>query len=150
MEDGESVVEIIQPRWIPLYERALPEAVRAEGMPAWELDRIVPLAQANAALVHASVHWFLVRGQRRLRLWHVGFLSPTSNSSIQVPRPSPVTMASVLARLCNCGCNGPRRLWLRLYLDRLVSRLARATSLPSLPSLLLPPSPLRSPRPLPY
>ena len=28
------------------WTRALPEAVRAEGMPAWELDRIGPLAQA--------------------------------------------------------------------------------------------------------
>jgi len=54
------------PSKIPhLYERALPEAVGTEGVPARELDRICPLAQTDAALVYASVHWFLVRGQIR-------------------------------------------------------------------------------------
>ncbi|EJK59776.1 hypothetical protein THAOC_19962 [Thalassiosira oceanica] len=31
----------------------LPEAVRAEGMPARQRDRIGPLAEADAALIHA-------------------------------------------------------------------------------------------------
>ena len=40
------------------FERAyhLPEAVRAEGMSARELDRIGPLAQADATLIHAYVN----------------------------------------------------------------------------------------------
>ena len=40
------------------FERSshLPEAVRAEGMPARELDRVGPLAQADAALIHAYVN----------------------------------------------------------------------------------------------
>ena len=43
----------------------LPKAVGAEGVPAWKFDWIGPLAEADAALVYASVHWFLVRGQIR-------------------------------------------------------------------------------------
>ena len=37
-------------------ERALPEAVGAEGVPARELDWIGPLAQADAALILHAVH----------------------------------------------------------------------------------------------
>ena len=49
VNDGRVPVEI-------QFERAshLPEAVRAEGMSAWKPDRIGPLAQADAALIHAK------------------------------------------------------------------------------------------------
>ena len=40
---------------IQFEECALPEAVRAEGMPARKLDRVGPVAQADTALV-ASLH----------------------------------------------------------------------------------------------
>ena len=37
-------------------DESLPQAVLAEGMSAGELDRTGPLAQADAALIYASVH----------------------------------------------------------------------------------------------
>ncbi|EJK50028.1 hypothetical protein THAOC_31041, partial [Thalassiosira oceanica] len=46
----------------------LPEAVRAEGMPARKLDRIGPLAQANAAALMGPVHLRQARARQTGRL----------------------------------------------------------------------------------
>ncbi|EJK49000.1 hypothetical protein THAOC_32162 [Thalassiosira oceanica] len=85
----------------------LPEAVRAEGMSARELDRIGPLAQADAALIHAYLEWVCRKTgssagsafRTAASAWSTPAPEPSLTSPYPCPRPpTPHDLASEWAR----------------------------------------------------